>query len=62
MSPRPYFAMKLMASGVTAWAAIVRSPSFSRSTSSTRMTIRPAFISLMASLVDISDIINYFLL
>ena len=40
-SPRPHLAMKLMASGVTFSAAITRSPSFSRSSSSTRMTIRP---------------------
>src|SRR5262245_53998979 len=34
--------MKLMAAGVTFSAAIVKSPSFSRSSSSTTMTIRPA--------------------
>ena len=34
ISPRPCLAMKLMASGVTNWAAMVRSPSFSRSSSS----------------------------
>ena len=34
ISPRPWVAMKLMASGVTSSAAIVRSPSFSRSSSS----------------------------
>ena len=33
--------MKLIASGVTFSAAIVRSPSFSRSSSSTRITIFP---------------------
>src|SRR5579859_7674375 len=48
MSPRPWVAMKLMASGVTNWAASVRSPSFSRSSSSTRMIILPARMSLMA--------------
>ena len=37
--PRPNFAMKLIASGVTLAAAIVRSPSFSRSSSSTTMII-----------------------
>jgi hypothetical protein len=47
--PRPSFAMKLMASGVTNWAAIVRSPSFSRPSSSHTTTIRPARISSMAS-------------
>ena len=39
--PRPKRAMKLIESGVTISAAIARSPSFSRSSSSTRMTIRP---------------------
>src|SRR6185437_968574 len=38
-----------MASGVTNSAASVRSPSFSRSSSSTTTTIRPARISAMAS-------------
>ena len=41
--------MKLMASGVTFSAAMQRSPSFSRSSSSTRITIRPARISSIAS-------------
>src|SRR5262245_9488055 len=41
--------MKLMISGVTLEAAIVRSPSFSRSSSSTTTTIRPARMSSMAS-------------
>src|SRR3954465_15112961 len=40
--------MKLMASGVTRSAASVRSPSFSRSSSSTTTTIRPARISSRA--------------
>src|SRR5512139_1971159 len=48
-SPRPWRAMKLIASGVTNSAARVRSPSFSRSSSSTRMTIFPARISCRAS-------------
>ena len=48
MSPRPWVAMKLTASGVTNWAAIVRSPSFSRSSSSTTTTNRPARISSIA--------------
>ena len=52
MRPRPWRAMKLIASGVTLSAAIVRSPSFSRSSSSTTMTIRPARISAMASSMD----------
>src|SRR5689334_15528092 len=41
--------MKLMASGVTFSAAIIRSPSFSRSSSSTMMTMRPSWTSTMAS-------------
>ena len=49
MSPRPCAAMKLTASGVTNSAAMVRSPSFSRSSSSTTTTMRPAFISSRAS-------------
>src|ERR1041385_3678684 len=41
--------MKLMLSGVTFSAATMRSPSFSRSSSSTMMTIRPSWTSAMAS-------------
>ena len=41
--------MKLMASGVTISAAITRSPSFSRSSSSTTTIIRPALSSRNAS-------------
>ena len=41
--------MKLIASGVHLSAAITRSPSFSRSSSSTRITILPAAISAIAS-------------
>jgi hypothetical protein len=52
ISPRPCIAMKLIASGVTNWAAIVRSPSFSRSSSSQTTTIRPARISSIASTID----------
>jgi hypothetical protein len=40
--PRAWRIMKLIASGVTKSAASTRSPSFSRSSSSTRMTMRPA--------------------
>src|SRR5450830_476539 len=40
--PRAYLTMKLMASGVTKSVASTRSPSFSRSSSSTRITMRPA--------------------
>jgi len=49
ISPRPYLAMKLMASGVTFSAAMHRSPSFSRSSSSTMITNFPARKSSMAS-------------
>ena len=49
ISPRPCFAMKLIASGVTFSAAMVRSPSFSRSSSSTTMTISPRRIAATAS-------------
>src|SRR4051794_11159806 len=49
MSPRPCVAMKLTASGVTNCAAIVRSPSFSRSSSSTTTTNFPARMSSIAS-------------
>src|SRR4051812_23499198 len=41
--------MKLMASGVMNWAAMTRSPSFSRSSSSTTTTILPAAMSSNAS-------------
>jgi hypothetical protein len=41
--------MKLMVSGVTNCAAIVRSPSFSRSSSSTTTTIRPWRMSSIAA-------------
>ena len=46
--PRPWVAMKFTISGVTFSAAMVRSPSFSRSSSSTTTRIRPARISSIA--------------
>ncbi len=49
ISPRPSLAMKLTASGVTNCAAIVRSPSFSRFSSSTTTTILPWRTSSIAS-------------
>ena len=53
MSPRACVAMKLIASGVTNCAAIVRSPSFSRSASSTTMTNLPERkSSIAASIVE----------
>src|SRR5256885_7155586 len=48
-SPRACVAMKLIASGVANCAAITRSPSFSRSGSSTTTTIRPSRMSSIAS-------------
>ena len=47
--PRPCLAMKLIASGDTKSAASTRSPSFSRSSSSMRITMRPALSSAMMS-------------
>ena len=52
MMPLPLVAMKLIASGVTFSAAITKSPSFSRSASSTTMMMRPSWISSRASSVD----------
>src|SRR3989338_2237203 len=52
MSPRPKRAMKLICSGVIFSAATVRSPSFSRSSSSTTMIIRPWRISSTASSIE----------
>ena len=57
--PRPNLAMKLMASGVTWSAASTRSPSFSRSSSSTRMTMRPARMSAtMSSTGEMSGVMD----
>src|SRR5438045_1262456 len=50
--PRPCVTMKLTSSGVAAWAAITKSPSFSRSASSTTITILPARISSTASPIE----------
>jgi hypothetical protein len=49
MSPRPCVAMKLIASGVANCAAIVRSPSFSRSAASTTTTNLPSRMSSRAA-------------
>ncbi len=54
--PRPYWVMKFIISSVTVAAAAMKSPSFSRSSSSTTMTIRPAFISSIASSMVLSDL------
>src|SRR3954454_9157911 len=49
IQPPAWRVMKLMASGVTNWAAMTRSPSFSRSSSSTTTTILPAAMSSRAA-------------
>src|SRR5438270_487111 len=49
MRQRPSLVMKLTASGVANWAAIVRSPSFSRSAASTTTTNFPWRMSSIAS-------------
>src|SRR2546421_3857134 len=49
--PRPCLARKLIFSGVTNSAAKTRSPSFSRSSSSTRITMSPARIAAMISAI-----------
>src|SRR4051794_2412842 len=53
--PRPCCAMKLMTSGVANCAATARSPSFSRSSSSTIRTIRPIRKSSIASTIVQKD-------
>ena len=52
MSPRPCVAMKLTAFGVHICAGMTRSPSFSRSSWSTRMNIRPLRASSMISSIE----------
>src|SRR2546426_3283129 len=51
--PRPCLARKLIFSAVTNSAAKTRSPSFSRSSSSTRMTMLPARIAEMISAIGL---------
>src|SRR5919107_625301 len=58
MRPRPCVAMKFMSSGVTSSAAIVRSPSFSRSSSSQTITIFPALMSSMISSIWLNGIFD----
>lgn len=48
-NPRASLIMKLMASEVAKWAAMTKSPSFSRSSSSMTISILPFSMSLMAS-------------
>src|SRR2546423_6941637 len=52
ITPLAYLRMNATSSGRVSSAAIVRSPSFSRSSSSTTMTIFPRRMSSMASLTD----------
>src|SRR6185503_20793138 len=54
MTPLAYLRMKATASGVMLSAAIVRSPSFSRSSSSTTMIMRPFAISSTASSIVVN--------
>src|SRR4029453_2485150 len=54
MSPLPWVAMNAIASGVTNGAAAVRSPSFSRSASSTTTTKRPERMSSIASSIVVN--------
>ncbi len=56
--PRPWVAMKLMSSGVTFSAAMVRSPSFSRSSSSTTTTSRPARTSSTAAGIEAKGMLH----
>ena len=51
-TPRPRVSMKLTFPASICWAAMMKSPSFSRSSSSTRMTNFPAFKSSMAFSMD----------
>src|SRR6266702_2437364 len=53
MRPLPNFAMKLIFSAVTNSAAKMRSPSFSRSSSSTSTAMRPDFSSAMISWIEL---------
>ena len=54
MSPRPNLAMKLIASGVTFSAAMHKSPSFSRCSSSIRMIMWPRRVSSSASSIEMN--------
>jgi len=53
ISPRPWVAMKFTVSGVIREAAAIRSPSFSRSSSSVTMTILPAAMSAMIASIGL---------
>src|SRR5688572_27982195 len=56
--PRPWRARKLTFSAVTKSAANTRSPSFSRSSSSTRMTMLPARMSPMISAIGLIAVLS----
>ena len=56
IKPRPYLAIKLMCSALTNSAAITKSPSFSRLSSSTSITILPALMSAMISVIGLSEL------
>ena len=60
ISPLPYFVIKFIASGVVFSAAIIRSPSFSLSSSSTRMIILPFLMSSIASSIVLNFISMFF--
>jgi hypothetical protein len=57
-NPRAQRSMKFTASGVTQHAAMVRSPSFSRSSSSTTSTISPRRMRLRASSMVASGMVS----
>ena len=59
-SPRPCVAMKLIASGVANCAAIVRSPSFSRSAASTTTTNLPSRMSSRAASMLANGVVSTF--
>jgi hypothetical protein len=59
ISPRPYFAMKLIICGVTASAAQIRSPSFSRSSSSTTTIISLRLMALIASSMELKILLVF---
>ena len=64
-TPRPSFNMKFTASGVIFSAAMIKSPSFSRSSSSTTMRNLPSRKSLMASSIVFnlkSSIVRYLMI
>src|SRR5215211_573460 len=58
ISPLPWVAIKLMSSEATSSAAMVRSPSFSRSSSSQTITILPALMSSTISSIGLNGIFD----